>query len=180
MSVHPVCLSANKVPRAVPWLAIEPTSLKRLQNHLMLITKWNLRLRTEVPQQKFPIPCPTHVLHLGRTPKTLLFCTRKHTHVSWPLLNPLLSSQPASPLLFLARNLQLQPLLQDPSVPLYTLLFSISQHPYSLDYCCKTYGQFCKIPCGAPVHLWASFIVASQKMLSGCTCVATMVSIHTL
>lgn len=148
VSVHPVCLSANKVPRAVPWLAIEPTSLKRLQNHLMLITKWNLRLRTEVPQQKFPIPYPTHVIHLGRTPKALHFCTRKHTHthVSWPLLNPLLSLQPASPLLFLARNLQLQSLPQDPAVPLCTSLFSISQHPYGLDYCCKPFGQFCKIP----------------------------------
>lgn len=112
MSVHPVCLSAKKVPRAVPWLAIEPTSLKRLQNHLMLIMKWNLRLRTEVPQQKFPILCPTHVLHLGRTPKALHFCTRKHTHT-----RVMASSQPAT---FITASLTSALSCQESSAPVTT------------------------------------------------------------
>lgn len=126
-------------------------------------------------QQRFLFLCPTSILQLSMFQEALLFCrihTMCHGFLSVCFL-PLF-------LLFLDRSVWLQLLPQNPTVPLYTLLFSISQHPLRLDYSWKPCGQFYQAPCDALVLLWASLFMTSQNLIGRCTCIPTMASICTL
>lgn len=107
----PPCVSKCKQsPRPVPWLATEPTSLKRLQNHLMLITKWNLGWELKFPSTS----SLTHVLlmsYISVWPQSPAFLYKRiHTRV-------MASSQPAT---FLTASLISALSCQESSDPITT------------------------------------------------------------